>query len=182
VTAPGIIRAPAGPEFQRLFTEVRSSWFRLETLQRYDARYEREDFAAFLRGDPITTMPGPWQAMIREHVDAGRNLARLHVIEEPLTDYIRYELAAYRLNSEAGEDIRLLPVPRGEWPEELPRHDYWLFDDQRLWLMDYDQAGAFVETRLVDDPIAIEQHRRWRDIALASSIRLSDYHPVPEPA
>jgi hypothetical protein len=175
---PRVIRAPAGPEFGRLFTDVRRSWFRLETLQRYDAVYEREDFAAFVRGEPVTTTPGPWQAMIREHVAADRQLARVHVIEEPPTDYIRYELAAYQLNFEAGEDVRLLPVRRGTWPESIPRHDYWLFDDQHLWLMDYNATGAFVETRLVDDPIAIEQHRRWRDIALASSIRLSDYHPA----
>jgi hypothetical protein len=177
-----VIHAPAGPEFARLFADVQDSWFRLETLQRYDAAYERDDFAAFLRGETITTTPGPWQAMIRDHIAAGRQLARVHVIEEPPSDYIRYELAAYQLNFEAGEDVRLIPVPRSTWPADIPRHDYWLFDDQRLWLMDYSPDGAFEATRLVEDPIAIDQHRRWRDIALASSIRLSDYHPAHQPA
>jgi hypothetical protein len=181
VRGPRVIRAPGGLEFARLFTEVRHSWFRLETLQRYDAEYERDDFAAFLRGKPITTTPGPWQTMLRDHVAAGRQLARVHVIEEPPSDYIRYELAAYRLNAEAGEEVRLMPVRRGSWPPDIPAHDYWLFDDQRLWLMDYDPAGAFVQTRLVEEPIAIDQHRRWRDIALESSIPLNDYHPTHQP-
>src|SRR5215216_3674904 len=44
--------------FGRLFTDIRSSWFRLETLQRYDVEYEREDLAAFLRGEPLDTTPG----------------------------------------------------------------------------------------------------------------------------
>jgi hypothetical protein len=177
-----VIRAPAGPEFARLFTDVRQSWFRLETLQRYDAAYERDDFAAFLRGEPITTTPGPWQAMIRDHVAAGRQLVRVHVIEEPLTDYIRYELNAYGPNVEAGEDVRLIPVRGGTWPAELPRHDYWLFDDSRLWLMDYSSAGAFEAARLIDDPDTIDEHRRWRDAAIASSIQLADYHAAHQPA
>ena len=109
---PRIIRA-TDPEFERLFADIRRSWFRLETLQRYDAEYERDDLAAFLSGEPITTTPGPWQAMIRDHVAAGRRLVRVHIIEEPLSDYIRYELAAYRLNAEAGEDVRLMPLRRG---------------------------------------------------------------------
>jgi hypothetical protein len=180
--ASRVIRAPAGPEFRRLFTDVRQAWFRLETLQRYDAAYERDDFAAFLRGEPITTTPGPWQAMIREHVAAGRQLVRVHVVEEPLSDYIRYELNAYVPNVEAGEQVRLIPVQRGTWPTGMPQHDYWLFDDKRLWLMDYNPAGAFEAARLVDDPIAIEQHRRWRDAAIASSIPLADYQAAHQPA
>src|SRR4051812_35690437 len=135
-----VIRDPRSPEFRRLFTDVQQSWFRLETLQRYDATNEREDFAAFLRGESINTAPGPSQAMIRDHVAAGRQLVRVHVIEEPPSDYIRYELAAYAPNVEAGENVRLIPVPAGTWPADIPTHDYWLFDDERLWLMDYSQT------------------------------------------
>jgi hypothetical protein len=163
------------PAFGRLFSGIRSSWFRLETLQRYDVEYEREDLAAFLRGEPIDTTPGPWQATLRDHVTSGRQLARVHVLEEPLSDYVRYELAAYVPNVEAGEDVRVIAVRRGDWPEDVPRHDFWLFDDERLWLMDYDPQGRFQATRRVDDPAAVDQHRRWRDAALAQSIPLADY-------
>jgi hypothetical protein len=170
-----VIRDPRSPEFRQLFTDVRRSWFRLETLQRYDATNEREDFAAFLRGEPFSTAPGPWQAMIREHVAAGRQLARVHVVEEPLSDYIRYELAAYVPNVEAGEDVRLIPVPGGTWPAGVPRHDFWLFDDEHLWLMDYSPTGALEAVRLVDDPVVVAEHRRWRDTAVASSVPLDSY-------
>src|SRR4051812_41872276 len=150
-----LIRDVTDPEFGRLFTDVRRSWFRLETLQHYDVAYERDDFAAFLRGEPLSTPPGPWQAMIRDHVAAGRELARVHVIEEPLSDYIRYELHAYEPSAEAGEDVRVIPVRQSEWPTGVPRHDYWLFDDDRLWLMDYDAAGTFQAARLIDDAATI---------------------------
>ena len=34
----------------------------------------------------------------------------MHVIEEPLSDYMRFELEVYAPNVEAGEDVRLIPV------------------------------------------------------------------------
>jgi len=176
-----IIRDLADPQFGQLFTGVRRSWFRLETLQRYDVPYERGDFAAFRRGEPLDTTPGPWQATIREHVTAGRQLARVHVIDEPVSDYVRYELAAYEPNVEAGEDVRVIPVRGGAWPPGVPRHDFWLFDDGRLWLMDYDAMGVFQAARLVDDPGTVAQHRQWRDAALARAVSLADY-AAPHPS
>ena len=98
--AQRVIRDLADPEFGRLFTDVRRRGFGWRRSSATTSPYERDDFAAFLRGEPIDDRrPGPWQAMIREHVAAGRELARVHVIEEPLSDYIRYELAAYRRTS-----------------------------------------------------------------------------------
>lgn len=161
--------------FDALFTKVRRSWFRLETLQRYDDDAERAEFAAFLRGEPVDLTPGPWQAMIHTHVAAGRRLTRVHVIEEPHTDYIRYELAGYPVNVDAGEDVRVIPVTRGAWPSDVPRHDYWLFDDTDLWLMDYDDQGVLHRVKQVDDTDAVEQHRQWRDNAVAHSVPLSEY-------
>jgi hypothetical protein len=180
--ADGLIRDIADPEFGALFTGVRRSWFRLETLQRYDVEYERAEFAAFLRGGQLGSEPGPWQAMIREHVAARRQLSRVHVIEEPLSDYIRYELHAYEPNVKAGEDVRVIPIHRGTWPAGLPRHDFWLFDDERLWIMDYDPAGAFQAARLIADPASVRQHRQWRDTALAHSTPLTAYTAAHGPA
>jgi hypothetical protein len=177
-----VIRDLTDPQFGRLFADVRSSWFRLETLQRYEVEYELDDFAAFVSGKPINSTPGPWQTLVRKHVAAGRQLVRVHVIEEPLSDYIRYELAAYVPNVEAGEEVRVIPVPRGAWPAGVPRHDYWLFDDERLWLMDYDAAGAFEAARRVNDRVALNEHRQWRDVALAHSITLTDYTATHQPA
>jgi hypothetical protein len=64
----------------------------------------------------------------------------------------------------------------------VPRHDYWLFDDERLWLMDYDPTGAFLAARLVDDAVTVDRPRRWRDAALARSVPLADYTATHQPA
>ena len=57
--AERLIRDIADHEFGALFSGVRRSWFRLETLQRYDVEYERDEFAAFLRGNRHSAEPGP---------------------------------------------------------------------------------------------------------------------------
>lgn len=116
-------------------------------------------------------------------MDVGRDLARVHVIEEPLSDYIRYELAAYTPNVDAGEDVRVISVARGSWPNGVPRHDFWLFDDERLWLMEYDPGGTFQATRLVDDPATVQTHRpvaRHRPFAVDPALR--EYVTAHQPA
>lgn len=164
------------PAWLGLFTGVRSSWFRLETLQRYDVDYEAVDFERFLLTGHLKNEPGEWQRMITAHTQAGRELRRVHVIEEPLTDYLRYELAVYEHNQQAGEDIQVLPSVRGEWPDDLPRgYDFWLFDNADVWKMIYEDDGRFIASEQVTDPVEIGQCRRWRDTALARSIPLPDY-------
>jgi hypothetical protein len=40
----------------------------------------------------------------------------VHVVTEPATPYIRFELAAYADTSAAGEQIMIIPVRDGSWP------------------------------------------------------------------
>jgi hypothetical protein len=164
------------PGWTVLFENLQSSWFRLETLQVYDVGYEAAEYDEFLRTGQFHRPDDSWQQMIAAHVRAGRQLQRVHVVEEPLTDYLRYELAAYGVNSAAGEEIRLLPVAASDWPTNLPRgEDFWLFDDVAAFAMRYDEAGRFLAAEEVTGPKTLAEYRRRRDAALATSISLADY-------
>lgn len=164
------------PAWLALFQNTEESWFRLETLQVYSVDYEREEYERFLDTGTIDRAPGAWQHMIRRLVDSGRSLRRVHVIGEPLTDYLRYELEAYRHNSAAGEDVRVVPTPLPRWPAGLPQGvDYWLFDDRQVWDMHYDDEGRFLRATRSASASHLDQCRQWRDAAIAQSISLSDY-------
>ena len=97
--------------------------FRLETLDFYDAANEREPYAAFLAGQPVDpAWRRPWQGLVRGVRESGRMMERVHIVSEPVTDYIRFSLLhGYPASVEAGEDVRILdamlaaPVP-GEQP------------------------------------------------------------------
>jgi hypothetical protein len=64
---------------------------------------------------------------------------------------------SYAPNVRASEDIRILPIQPGQWPD-LPHQDYWLFDSRDLWIMAYDADGRFVCAELVPDPAEVVRH------------------------
>jgi hypothetical protein len=107
-------------------------------------------------------------------VRAGRTMSRVHVVVEPLTDYMRFELTwAYAPTVLAGEDVRIVPVPEGcGWPERLPEPgtDYWLFDSETLYRQHYDESGWWLGTQPVDDHREIALAVRWRDEALSIAV------------
>ncbi|WP_187369578.1 DUF6879 family protein [Fodinicola acaciae] len=65
---------------------------------------------------------------VRGYRQSGKWIGRVHVIRRPLTDYLRFELAAYRYNVAAGEDVRILDVTDRPNPG-LPDQDFWMFDE-----------------------------------------------------
>ncbi|MBX9387019.1 hypothetical protein K5M73_02005 [Streptomonospora halotolerans] len=163
-----------------MFDEFEHTAFRLETLQNYAVEYEDELFARFLtaerEGLPAPLSDDDWQQEVRDGTAAGRSYSRVHVVIEPLTDYVRFECASgYRSNIAAGEDVRILPARDGRWPAGIPRMDYWLFDSRRLLVMDYAESGALTSMRLVTDSKAVESANAWRDRALDLSLPFAEY-------
>lgn len=163
-------------EFDSLFTSFAHTAYRLETLQGYDVSYEDESYAAFLAGQPMPTdvAKNEWTTMIAGATRSGKSFRRVHVVNEPLTDYLRYEIGwSYGPNVGAGEGIGIIVGKPGNLG--LPDHDYWLFDSRDLWIMDYDEDGKFLSAELVEDPAVIVQHCYWRDKALHLAVPYADY-------
>lgn len=166
-------------DFRRVFDTYAHSVFRLETLQMYAEPDENAMLAAFSSGRPRPADPGKdeWLNAVRSAVRSGRSVQRVHVVREPLTDYLRYELTwSYAPNAAAGEDIRIVPLPQGEpWPDALPRQDFWLFDASQLYLQHYDSRGTWTGVEYVSDPGRIVSACRWREAALHLGVPWVDY-------
>lgn len=165
-------------EFERLFTEFHYTAFRLETLQHYAVGYEEESLRRFLdEGESgFSTAQREWAREVREGRERGRSYRRVHVVAEPLSDYLRFECAcAYRLSVRAGEDVRILTAAEGGWPEGLPRWDYWLFDSHRLLRMNYAPDGTMLTPELVADPEQVVAANVWRDRALHHAVPFTEY-------
>jgi hypothetical protein len=131
-------------------------------------------------GRPKPKNPGheQWQAMVRANVRAGRVVQRVHVVTEPLNQYMQLELTwGYGPNAAAGEDIRIIPVREGEaWPLGVPEDtDYWLFDSAELYYGHYDSDGMWLGTEIVTDPARIVAACHWRDAALHQAMSWQDY-------
>jgi hypothetical protein len=169
------------PEFAALFTGFRYTAYRLETFQHYGVGYEDASFREWQAGWPVLHDPArdAWTGMVRAAADAGKVFQRVHLVTEPLSDYMRYELEWwYGPNAEAGDDVRILPAGTA-LPKDVAAlsvlGDYWLFDSSSLWVMRYEPDGAFQHAEQLSDPGMIVTHAYWRDAALHCAIPLADY-------
>lgn len=152
------------------------SAFRLELLDYYFATNEREPLARFQAGQPQDLgWREPWKGLVTAARQAGKRMERVHVVTEPLSEYLRFELTcAYPTNVQAGEDVRVLPR-RCASALDLPDHDYWLFDSRRAGRMTYDPDGNLLRIELVDDPDVIVRYCYGRDVALHYAVPLTAY-------
>ena len=159
-------------EFVRLFSTFERSAFRLETRQQYLVDEEAELVHAFLEGrpSPPSAAMDQWLSLIRTNTNAGKRMYRVHILEQPLTGYVRWELSTYPANAAAGEQIFIADRAR---LKDL-REDFWLFDDRDLVTLRYDEDGHWlgVDLRPESD---LDRYRVMRDLALAEAVPLADY-------
>jgi hypothetical protein len=163
-------------DFDRLFT---SRVFRLESLDWYDAPNERVPFAAFQAGERVDpAWREGWKQIARDIRASGRRMARVHVLSEPASEYMRFTLLhGYPANVEAGEDVRVLGRSAAQ-AAGLPRMDYWLFDDDLTAVLVYDGAGSVqhVEWHGRDDEqTLLDSCCEWRDTAMRLAVPLTEY-------
>ena len=167
------------PVFDALFDSLGRDVFRLETLQRYATPSEAEELRRFLTGEPPTGTPPnqAWCDEVRAGIGRGVAYQRVHVVREPLSDYVRFECArGYPASVDAGEDVRIVALgPGATWPDGVPRHDLWLFDGRHRVDVTYDESGAFVEGEITDDADAVAEACRARDIAVSLSVPFVAY-------
>ncbi len=172
----GTSRALTRDELRALFEGATCSVFRLETLQVYDAPAEAARRQAFAAGREGWQRPDDDESlrMIRETTAQGIAWSRTHVVEEPLTDYLRFELAAYHENEAAGEAVWI--ADRATHPELTDlNEDFVVIDDRVGILFRYDQLGRRLGyERIADEDL--DRYRQRRDLALAHAVRLVDYH------
>jgi hypothetical protein len=150
----------APERFGALFDGFHASAFRLEQLQAYQVPSEVDALAAW-RGDGSLHPNEAWCRTIRAARSRGASMRRVRVVVEPLSDYVRWELAVMRWSVEAGEDIRVLVADRIGARPAGP--DFWLFDDQTGVLMAYDAGGRFGGGRPAGDlaPLRELRDRAW---------------------
>lgn len=175
-------RVVATAEIDRGFAEGtlfdHSAW-RLELLDWYTSPATERRLTRFLAGEHVTAAErAPWLSMLRRDLAAGKTIGRVHVITEPLTDYLRYELACYESSGQVGEDIRILPGSLADGLD-LPGFDFWLFDagypGARAAINVYGERGAWLRSEFITEPGFVAHCCRWRDAAMSRAIPLSAY-------
>lgn len=154
--------------------------FRLETRQEYTVDAESAQMKAFAAGRPLPRDPAIQQSMdiIAQARAAGTRIYRAHIVDRPLTLYMRYELIAYQENLDAGEEVFI--ADRSAHPGLAGiTEDFVLFDPGTdrpavVW-MRYAAAGRVTGRDLSRDPADIARACRDRDMVMAHAVPLSQF-------
>jgi hypothetical protein len=163
-----------------MYRQASGEAFRLEAQQRYAVPAEDAQFKAFSEGRTIPADPQVSQSMqiIRTAVANGTRIRRVHVVDLPLTAYLRYEMAAYQENIGAGEEVS---VAVRAWHRDLAglSEDFVLFDPEGphpdvVW-MRYDDQGRLVGLEHSDDQAEVARAARDREVALAHAVPLAEF-------
>ncbi|MEU6704400.1 DUF6879 family protein [Streptomyces wuyuanensis] len=139
-------------------------------MVRSRSRSAPAEFERFLAGRDMGPAwdDNPW---VRSMTGKGKRVSR-DVLRSPLTDYLRYELAAYPGNITAGETIGIIDLSE-QAVTGLPDHDFWLFDDQDVYRMHYTPEGAFIGAELL---LAnrLAEYQGYRNCSLAETVPFAD--------
>jgi len=168
-------------EFDALFDRFSGEVFRLETLQCYAVSEEDKGLRAFRDGTPRperSVRTSPWLARIAVTTTEGKRWSRVHVVEHPLSEYLRYELLGYIESAAVGEEIRIADRAADPDLDELGP-DFWLFDaessDAYAVLVQYDKQGEVLGFEYTADQNVLDWCRTQRATALQHSLALNTY-------
>jgi hypothetical protein len=157
-----------------LLRKFRISAFRLETRDRYSVPQEAEWFAEWQRTGTLpelTPENDSWLKLVAEATRAGKQMQRVHLVTPPLTDYLRFEFATQVPSVECGENCRVAELEQD--PALLQcSQDFWVFDSSTVVVLEYDEAGRFLEAR---QDLDVAEYLRQRDLVMAQSISLKEY-------
>ena len=107
----------------------------------------------------------------------GRYFRRVRVFCQPPTEYQRWQIDVSPANIAAGEEFRILTESRAA-TLELPNQDFWMFDDQQVALM-YFEDEQFVGHKIVTEPDEVERYRQYKAIAWRQAAPFADYLREP---
>ncbi|MGE0346592.1 MAG: DUF6879 family protein [Gemmatimonadales bacterium] len=142
----------------------RTAW-RYEGRDIYLVAGEEQRIATFLRGEPLprkTRENNGWIATLEDIRGRGATIGRVRVVGRPVTDYTRFEFAAYPDNARAGEEIKV--IDRASLaPEWAGVPDFWLFDDETVFVQHYDSDGVFLGADRAADAAPFAEVRRLLD-------------------
>lgn len=171
------VRLDPDADFQQVFqTIARRSW-RWECQGHYAS--DEQELNDWLTGRTHEDdgSDRAWYDYIRGLRQRGIPFERVRMLTEPLTDYLRWMLTNTHLNVEAGEDIRWLSQTKAR-DFGMPNYDFYLFDDNRVLILNFDEQKVLTGEELIDDPDTVERHRRWRDLVWHHAVRHEDYRPA----
>lgn len=139
-------------EFSDAWSRLSSRFLKVECWQEYQELDTTESQKAYRRGDVSAA-----RKLLAEEAESDRSLyddvrrqqidyARIRLVKLPLTDYLKYELAAYSIRSQMGENIEVVQLSSLTPVPSETTFDFLLFDRHTALIHDYGSAAVGIQS------------------------------------
>lgn len=150
--------------FNELFMSAQFKLFKAEVLQDYTAVDDSPSLRAWLDGNKersreLGRKDESIAAWRKQCLDSPATITRVHVVAEPYTPYLEWEVTVIYQDSLllSGAENVLLASSSKLINKELPAGDFWIFDDRRVLQWEYENGvGNLVGGKVWNDGDTIE--------------------------
>ena len=166
--------------FSTCWKELKREFFKCETLQVYNEESERELLNLFHSGQHDQL-----QQLLRADVEdpdsiwndaqtRGLSFLRVHVYQRPLSEYLRFEIEAYKIQAETCEDIRMVHLDRLQKGGLNNVRDFMLFDGGKALIPEFSENNTLIGAVLSDEHKVLEPLLQQREILLRIGVPLHE--------
>lgn len=153
---------------------MQDEWFKVKVLQDYSAEDEGASLRAWQAGNKNLSINilrsetnSVWVKMCRSKVNQGVILFRIHIVEEPRTAYLEWEIAAYKHRNIpiGGEQVHLINRLKVR-DLAIPDGDLMIFDKKRAVVNKYNSHGYMTHETFYDETDNISQFLELRKMLI----------------
>jgi hypothetical protein len=168
--------------FDKNWGNAKTSIFRLEGRPEYKVPGEPELIAKWKQGELDLSGNKEWQKWLGSLKKAKAKkvpVKRVRVVPKPMPDYIKYEIAAWQeYSAKNGEEFFFINT--SDYNEIISGcgfnlKDFWLFDDEKLLILNYSPAGLFTNDILIADGGMVNRYRELKAKLLQKAVPMETF-------
>ncbi len=168
--------------FDKNWKNAKENIFRLEGREIYCIPGDWESFKKWKEKDLGYKRAKEWQKWIKSLKSAqakGIAVQRIRVIPKQLPDYIKYEIDSWQeFSVKNGEQIFFLDedeYQKAVSESGFEAKDFWLFDDERLLIFNYNKNNQFTGDIQIADNGMINRYREMKCKLLKRSTPMDSF-------
>ena len=112
-----------------------------------------------------------WNDVITKKI----SFLRVRVFQRPLSEYLRFEVEAYKIQAKKCEDFRIVSFDKLQEVGITDAHDFMLFDSKKALIPEFSKDNVLIRAVLSDDHKILQPFLQQREILLRISIPLQEF-------
>ncbi len=166
-------RIEAATLWNAWWNNLKEEWFKVEVLQDYTAEDNCPSLQLWLEGkkdESIALMHNEMKEWIEECKKNPAQKIRIHIVEEPYTKYLEWELELYKRAHIPiiGEQVSIISKQKVEHLS-IPKGDFMIFDQKKAIQSYYSKEGLMESMDFYDEGEDIENFLKLREELLRIS-------------